>query len=153
MFPCFPASLPPLTAVGEFTQPKCYLLAEYCGFCQKDVTQSGRLMQMPALLPPPLVVLRMVGAIPDCQIAGSTSLTLKWPFLPPLPLLPSLVSRTRSVREEWHRDRWWHGALWRGSVIRYFSGRFGSVESRSRGLLHKIVCFETYLPVGTFQWE
>ena len=27
----------------------------------------------------------MVGAIPDCQIAGSTSLTLKWPFL-----LPSL---------------------------------------------------------------
>ena len=33
----------------------------------------------------------MVGAIPDCQIAGSTSLTLKWPFLLLLLLLlPSL---------------------------------------------------------------
>ena len=33
----------------------------------------------------------MVGAIPDCQIAGSTSLTLKWPFLLRLLLLlPSL---------------------------------------------------------------
>ena len=37
---------------------------------------------------PSVVVLRMVGAIPDCQIAGSTSLTPKWPF----PLSPSLPS-------------------------------------------------------------
>ena len=72
-------------AYSLYTPSICLSFGSFCYSRWEDYLEDCSLLATPFFLRSPVVVLRMVGAIPDCQIAGSTSLTPKWPF----PLLRS----------------------------------------------------------------